>query len=318
MLQACALLDVARSTFYDRRAKGPLLQRSASFSRQGAVQPNALTVGEVDEVVQVLGDPALQDTSVCQAYWVAFDAGRVSCSQSSFYRIARTRGLVGDRRRCRPTARASGRTKPVAAAGSVNQLWSWDISELRGPGRCRYHLFLAIDVYSRYPVAWRIEQHAWHGHAVEMFTDAFGRCGLPDVLHADNGAQMRSNDLRDLLDGVVEASYSRPHVSDDNPFSEALFKTIKYDLAMPEHFDSLEHAREWMTTFIERYSREHKHVGLNRHTPHEVFTGTAHRTRDARQARLDHLYAANQGRYPRPPEAPRLPELTGINLSKTA
>jgi len=281
-------------------------------------QPNALTAREVDAVLEVLTDPELSDSSVCQAYWAGFDAGRLSCSQSAFYRIARARDLVGDRRPCRPRGSGSGRKKPVVAAASVNQLWSWDISELRGPGRVRYHLFLALDVYSRYPVAWRIEHRAWHGHALQMFTDAFGRHGLPEVLHSDNGVQMRSHDLRDLLDGLVETSYSRPHVSDDNPFSEALFKTIKYDPGMPEKFDNIEHARTWMADFLDHYARQHRHVGLNRHTPHDVFTGTARRVRDARQARLDHLYAQHPGRYRTPPRAPQLPAPTGINLSKAS
>ena len=293
------------------------MHRSASFSRSRVLQPHALTSQEIDAALQVLTDPDLADSSVCQAYWIGFDAGRLSCSQSAFYRIARARNLVGDRRPCRPRGTGPGRPKPVASAAEVNQLWSWDISDLHGPGRVRYHLFLAIDVYSRYPVAWRIEQHAHHGHAVAMFTDAFGRHGLPQVLHADNGAQMRSRDLRALLEDVVTASYSRPHVSDDNPFSEALFKTIKYDPAMPDHFDSIEHARQWMTQFLDRYAREHRHVGLNRHTPHDVFTGIAHKVRDARQARLDQLHTAYPARFAKEPKAPQLPDPTGINLSKT-
>ena len=315
IVRACTIMGVPRSTFYHRRARDPLAERC--WSRRDTQQPHALTAEEIDAAVDVLSDPDLVDRSVCQAYWAGFDAGRLSCSQSTFYRIARARDLVGDRRPCRPSGTGSGRKKPVAGAGAVNQLWSWDISELRGPGRVRYHLFLAIDVYSRYPVGWRIEHHASRTHAVDMFTDAFGRCGLPDVLHSDNGAQMRSHDLRDLLDDVVVASYSRPHVSNDNPFSEALFKTIKYDPVMPELFDSIEHAREWMTEFLEAYSREHRHVGLNRYTPHDVFHGTAHHVRDARQARLDQLHAAHPARFGKAPRAPGLPEPTGINLSKT-
>lgn len=226
--------------------------------------------------------------------------------------------MVGDRRNCRPAGTGTGRPKPVVAATAVNRLWSWDISELRGPGRIRYQLFLAIDVYSRYPVGWRIEQHARTAYAVEMFQNAFARHGMPQVLHADNGSQMRSHELADLLDGAVTASHSRPHVSDDNPFSEALFKTIKYDLAMPEHFDSIEHARRWMAQFLDEYAHHHRHAGLNRYTPHDVFTGTAHTVQAARQARLDQLHAAHPGRYAQAPKAPNLPPPTGINLSNAA
>lgn len=315
---ACRVVGVPRSTFYHRRQRPPLTERTSSFSRAHAVQPNALSAAETEQVLAVLTDENLANKSVCQAYWDGFDAGRVPCSQRTFYRIADAHGMVGDRRNCRARGTGSGRAKPVAAATRVNQLWSWDISELRGPGRCKYHLFLAIDVYSRYPVAWRIEQHAHSPYAVQMFTDAFARHGMPQVLHADNGSQMRCDDMAELLNDTVTASHSRPYVSNDNPFSEALFKTIKYDLEMPEKFDSIEHARAWMTMFLDRYTREHRHVGLNRHTPHDVFTGTAHTVRAARQARLDQLHAANPGRYARPPKAPPPPAATGINLSKTA
>lgn len=314
---ACQVIGMPRATFYHRRNRAPLADRTASFSRVDARQPNALSPAEIEQVLGVLTDPDLTDKSVCQAYWAGFDAGRVPCSQRTFYRIAADHGMVGDRRPCRARGSGPGRRKPVAAATRVHQLWSWDISELRGPGRIKYHLFLALDVYSRYPVAWRIEQHAHHTHAVEMFTDAFARHGMPQVLHADNGAQMRSRDLIELLGETVTASHSRPYVSDDNPFSEALFKTIKYDLDMPEYFDSLEHAQQWMTTFLDRYAHEHRHVGLNRYTPHAVFTGTVHEVRATRQAHLDRLHAAHPNRYAQAPQAPDLPAPTGINLSKT-
>lgn len=124
--------------------------------------------------------------------------------------------------------------------------------------------------------------------------------------------------MLELLAETVEASFSRPHVSNDNPFSEALFKTIKFIPDMPEHFESLEHARAWMAATIARYTSEHHHVGLNRYTPEQVFTGTAEAVRQARQARLDAAYQANPGRFRRPPKAPDLPAATGINLSKAA
>lgn len=200
----------------------------------------------------------------------------------------------------------------------MHDLWTWDISELKGPGRTRYQLYLVLDVYSRYPLTWRIEHRATRDHAVEMFTEAFTRYPTPAVLHADNGVQMRSHALADLLGEKVTASFSRPHVSDDNPFSEALFKTIKYDYAMPERFEGIEHARARMADFLERYAHQHHHAGLNRYTPAEVFFGTAATVRQARQSRLDAMYQAHPGRYRQPPIAPALPRATGINLSKTA
>lgn len=318
---ACRLVGVPRSTWYWRAKlpEQPGQVRAESRSRKDAPQPHALTTAEVEAVLAVLADPALVDLSVSQAYWVAFDAGRLACSQSTFYRIARGEGLVGDRRPIRArTAGAAARAKPVAAAAAVHDLWSWDISELKGPGRVRYQLYLAVDVYSRYPIAWRIEDRATREYAVEMFTDAFTRHRPPRVLHSDNGTQMRSHAMADLLGETVTASFSRPHVSDDNPFSEALFKTIKYTPGMPEHFDDIEHARAWMADFLTGYARGHHHVGLNRYTPEQVFTGTAGHVQAQRQARLDQLYSAHPGRYRRPPQAPAIPAATGINLSKAA
>lgn len=239
---ACGLVGVPRSTFCDRKG-GRVMPDPLARSRKDSVQPHALTVVEVEQIRDVLSDPVHEPLSVVEAYWTAFDAGVVDCSQRSFYRVANRFGLVGDRRPTRAGGQG-GRTRPCAAATKVNELWSWDVSEFRGPGRQRYQLFLAMDVYSRYPVGWRLEHDASRHHAVGLFTDAFARHGMPHVLHADNGTQMRSNDLRNLLGEVrVTTSYSRPRVSDDNPFSEALFKTIKYDLAMPDYFDSLDHAR---------------------------------------------------------------------------
>jgi len=271
-------------------------------------------------VIAELTEEDHAELSVVQTYWRAFDAGRVAMSLSSFYRVARAEGLVGDRRRGGHGSglKGSGRAKPVVAATGVNQLWSWDISELPGPGRRRFHLFLAIDVFSRYPVAWRVETTTSRGHAVDMFTHAFAQHGLPATLHSDNGAAMRSHDLADLLADTVTASFSRPHVSDDNPFSEALFKTIKYDLAMPDHFDDLEHARHWINAYLDGYARNHRHSGIGHYTPEQVFTGQAARAQAARQAHLDAYHQAHPERFRKPPKAPALPAPTGINLSKAA
>lgn len=274
-----------------------------------------MSAGERAEVLEVLtgADP---DLSVVQVYWRELDAGRVGCSLSTFYRIARSHALVGDRRRgrhCDPAARTN-RAKPVVAADGVNRLWSWDITELKGPGRQRFQLMLAIDVFSRYPVGWQVELSATREHAAAMFTAAFARHGLPAVLHSDNGAQMRSDKMKELLDTAVTASFSRPHVSDDNPFSEALFKTIKYDLAMPDHFDDLDHTRVWVEEYLTGYATRHRHAGLAHHTPEQVFTGQYEQARQARQHHLDAYHANHPERFRKTPKAPELPDLVGINL----
>ncbi|MFN3339862.1 MAG: transposase, partial [Dietzia sp.] len=195
-------------------------------------------------------------------------------------------------------------------------LWTWDITLLHGPGRCYYRLYLAIDVYSRYPVAWRIESDETATKATEMFLDAFARHGAPALLHADNGAAMRSHELAAALEASqIGRSFSRPRVSNDNPFSESLFKTIKYDLDHPARFDSLDHARQWTSDFLHRYATEHHHSALGYYTPEQVFTGTAAQVRAARQQTLDQAAALHPLRYSAPPKAPALPTTTGINLS---
>ncbi|WP_262365942.1 IS3 family transposase [Gordonia sp. OPL2] len=311
---ACALAGVARATYY-RLTRGythytPVTDPMPQSQR---CQPAALSSAERTQVCTVLEDEDFVELSVCQAYWRAFDDERVSCSQRTFYRIARAEQMVGDRRRGRHSGSRSRKT-PRVAATAPGQLWSWDVTELRGLAQQRYKLYLAIDVFSRFPVASRIEASEDRTLAVEMFTEAFTRYGAPHILHADNGAIMRSRDLLDALEQAdTTASFSRPRVSDDNPFSESLFKTIKYDLNCPETFDSIDHARQWTAQFLSRYAAEHRHSGLGWHTPASVFDGTAAQRHASRQARLDALYAANPQRYRHPPRAPEVPSIVGIN-----
>lgn len=319
---SCTTVGLARSTYY-RRSRGyrhykPVL---APLPQSERLQPAALGADERDTVVEVLTDDRYADKSVVQTYWRAFDAGEVMCSQRTFYRIAKAERLVGDPRRTRSHGFSTPRTPAVATTG-VGELWSWDITELRGPGRSdRYFLYLAIDVFSRYPVAWCIEYTESKARAVTLFTDAITTHGAPRVLHSDNGAVMRSGDLVNSLTATgALMSYSRPRVSDDNPFSESLFKTIKYDPACPDRFDSLDHAREWTETFLHGYATEHRHSGLGRHTPASVYDGSAARIRQDRQNRLDRYWAEHPERFRNRPRAPKHPHKTGINtrlLSQT-
>lgn len=319
---SCTTVGLARSTYY-RRSRGyqhykPVDTPLPQADRQ---QPAALAADERDSVIEVLTGDRYADKSVVQTYWRAFDAGQVACSQRTFYRIAKAERLVGDPRRTRSHGFSTRRTPAVATTG-VGELWSWDITELRGPNRAdRYYLYLAIDVFSRYPVAWCIEHTESKERAVTLFTDAITTHGAPRVLHSDNGAVMRSGDLVDTLTTTgALMSYSRPRVSDDNPFSESLFKTIKYDPACPDRFDSIDHAREWTEDFLHGYATEHRHSGLGRHTPASVYYGTAAIIRQRRQDRLDQYWAEHPERFRKPPTAPQHPQKTGINtrlLSQT-
>ena len=311
---ACVLVGLARSTFY-RVSRGYRHYRPVTdpISQADRVQPAALDAAERAAVIEVLGRAEYADLSVVQTYWRAFDAGLIACSQRSCYRIAGKEHLVGDRRRRKTGPTSTPRHKPVVPAEAVGQLWSWDVTELRGPGQQRYQLYLAIDVFSRYPVGWRIETSQDRKLAVDMFATAITTHGAPGVVHADNGPIMRSHDLVEALhdDGVV-TSYSRPRVSDDNPFSESLFKTVKYDLDCPQRFDDIDHARTWTAAFLHRYATEHRHSGLAWHTPAQVHYGTAEQVRAQRQHRLDRYCNQHPGRFRRQPQAPTV-KPTGIN-----
>ncbi|QDQ89472.1 IS3 family transposase [Rhodococcus sp. WB9] len=315
--RASALLGLARSSYYrlahNYQHYRPVEEPIPHIDRR---QPAALSATERRVIIDLLLAEENADRSVVQTYWRSFDAGLVACSERTFDRVARSQNLTGDRRRTRRGG-STARPKPVVAAAQVGQLWSWDITMLQGPRKQdRYLLYLAIDVFSRYPVAWRIEYAETTQLAVLMFAAAFEKFGAPLVLHADNGASMRSTGLLDALESAgVSASYSRPRVSDDNPFSESLFKTLKYDLSCPDRFDSIDHARQWTEQFLHRYATEHRHSGLSRHTPAAVFFGTATETRLHRQDRLDRIWTEYPERFRRRPRAPELPQLTGININ---
>lgn len=321
--QACQLVGLSRATFYR-------LSRNYQHYRPVAVptpqrdrdQPAALTPPERSEVLAVITDEQYADLSVVQTYWRALDTGVVGCSQRTFYRIAKAHDLTGDRRRRRGGATTqTSRNTPIVHATRPDELWSWDISDLRGPrSQDRYKLYLALDVFSRCPMAWRIEHTESTNLAIKMFSRAFLEHRIPDGLHADNGPSMRAHDMIDALhDAGVVPSFSRPRVSDDNPFSESLFKTIKYDLTCPDTFDNIEHARSWTEQFMHDYTHHHRHSGLGYYTPASVHDGTATTMQLQRQKTLDTYYQQHPRRFRQPPHAPRLPQPTGINthLSQT-
>lgn len=330
--RACELVGLPRSTYYrishGYRHYQPVTNPVPHTAR---VQPAALSPAEHDQILAVLtqaddlgvtqaGGTGLDevateaDLSVQQVYWRAFDAGLLSCSQRTFYRVAARHRLVGDRRRGGHGRHGShGRKPPAVLAERPDELWSWDTTELAGPGRERYKLMLILDVYSRFPPGWRIEYDETTVHAVEMFTTAITRYAVPSTVHADNGSVMRSHDLvNQLHDHGIVTSYSRPRVSDDNPFSESMFKTIKYDLSCPDRFDSIDHARAWTDAFLARYAAEHRHSALGHYTPAAVYHGTVTTDQSRRQAQLDAYWQCHPERFRRPPKAPTI-TTTGIN-----
>lgn len=310
--EGCELVGMPRSTYYkiigDYHHYQPVADPVPHRERH---QPAALSPAERAEVVEVLTSDIYETLSVTQTYWRAFDAHLVSCSAATFARIAREQRLTGDRR---PVRRGTSAV-PVAFASWPNQLWSWDATELCGgpDGRERYQLMLVLDVYSRHPTAWSIEPAVTAAAAKAMFTEAFERLGIPDTVHADRGSAMRSDALAGLFAAFeIVASFSRPRVSDDNPFSESMFKTLKYDQSCPARFDNIDHAREWTANFLDRYTHQHCHSGIGNYHPAAVYDGTVDQDIAHRQARLDDIYAAHPERFRHPPAAPTI-KPTGIN-----
>lgn len=229
------------------------------------------------------------------------------------YRLLRAHGENRGRRRQRTHP---ARVKPQLLACKPNDVWSWDITKLPGPSRHEfYDLYVILDIYSRYAPGWLVAPGESAELAESFIAATIAGVGVaPGVLHADRGSSMTSKPVAQLLvDLGVVRSHSRPHVSDDNPYSEAQFKTLKYCPTFPERFGSIHDARLFCAAFFDAYNHEHRHAALGLHTPASVYYGTAPQIRAHRAIVLDRAYAANPQRFARPPTPPRLPTIAWIN-----
>lgn len=231
------------------------------------------------------------------------------------YRLLRARAQVRERR---AQARRPPLIKPELVAVAPNQVWSWDITRLAGPHKWTwFHLYVILDVYSRYAIGWLVAPRESDRLAEEFIAQAIYDHGVGAgqlTLHADRGSSMTSKTVSQLLaDLGVLQSHSRPHQSNDNPFSEAQFKTLKYSPRFPKRFASIAAARTFIDAFFEHYNHHHRHAGIGLHTPADVHLGRDAAVRARRQAVLDAAYTARPERFRRPPSAPRVPEATWIN-----
>lgn len=320
MTKACQLMGVPRTTMY-RQLAGPQPSRLKVPQAQRDY-PNRLSVEERADVVARLNREDMADLSIRQCYYRLLDRGEYMCSLASMHRVMRAAGQSADRRR-----RRSGllqRPKPVLEATAPRQVWCWDITELTGPGRQRFKLFTMIDLFSRFVVGHRVERGESKELAIEFIRHTVtDQHTTPRVLHADNGSAMRAGTTRDLLAQLhVTASYSRPRVSNDNPYIESLFKTVKYTPVFPDRFDSLDHARSWTAEFFTGYNTTHHHSGLAGHTPQRVHDGSWPGAHD-HWTTTKHAYATRHPeRHHQPPTTPEPPDAVWINqppeLSQTA
>jgi len=263
----------------------------------------------------LLRSPVYFDLAVAQVWARELDAGRYLCSISSMYRVLRSVGEVRER----PSqATHPARVKPELVATAPNEVWSWDITKLKGPDRGIYYdLYVILDIFSRYVVGWTLAPAESGELAKDLIADSLTRQGVGRdqlTIHADRGTSMTSKPVSALLvDLGVIRSHSRPHVSNDNPYSEAAFKILKYCPAFPDRFGCIADARAFMEIFMAYYNHEHRHVGIGLHTPASVHYGTVTEIRAHRAVTLDAAYAANPTRFTRRPTPPKLPTVAWIN-----
>ncbi len=308
---ACAAVGRARASHYRR-----LKPCRTTEPKPRPAPPNKLSDQEVDAVLEVLRSARFADCSPAQVYFSLLDEGVYLASESSYYRILWSQGEVRERRR---QATHPAKVKPELVAGAPLVVWSWDITKLKGPQRGVYYdLYVVLDIFSRYVVAWCVAPSESGELAKELIADAVARHQVPPdqlTIHADRGSSMTSNPVTELLTFLgIGRSHSRPHVSNDNPYSEAQFKTLKYCPAFPERFGCIQDARAFCEAFFAYYNHEHRHSGIGYHTPASVHYGTAEEVRSQRAETLDAAYAANPARFcHRRPQPPKLPTMAWIN-----
>jgi putative transposase len=274
---------------------------------------------ERKEVLRVLHGPEHVDEAPATVYAKLLDAGVYLCSVPTMYRILRAEGEVAERRR---QASHPPHAKPELLAIRPNQVWSWDITKLLGPVKWTYYyLYTIIDIYSRYVPGWLLARAERAQLAERLLADTIAKQAVARqqlTIHADRGASMASRPVAFLLaDLGVTKSHSRPHCSNDNPYSEAQFKTLKYRPEFPDRFGSYEDALAFCRRFFAWYNEEHRHSGIGFHTPADVHYGRAEQVRAERAVVLDAAYAAHPERFVRkPPAPPTLPTLAWINQPK--
>jgi putative transposase len=310
---ACAALGRPRATHYRYHRHSPPPSRPA---RMRAPQPRALSEVERKQVLGVLHEPEHVDEAPATVYAKLLDQGIYLASTSTMYRILRAEGEVAERRR---QASHPPATKPELLATRPNQVWSWDITKLLGPVKWTwFYLYTIIDIYSRYVPGWLLARAERALLAERLLADTIAKqavAGQQLTIHADRGASMASRPVAFLLaDLGVTKSHSRPHCSNDNPYSEAQFKTLKYRPEFPDRFGSYEDALSFCRRFFGWYNDEHRHSGIGFHTPADVHYGRAEQVRAERAVVLEAAYATHPERFVRkPPAPPKLPTIAWIN-----
>ena len=312
--QAEALTGVPRSTMH-RAAVAEAA--GGTGTKYPVVRPdpaNKLSAAERDRVLAVLHSDRFVDQAPQQIYATLLSEGTYLCSVSTMYRLLHDHAQVTERRR---QARHPARKVPELVATTPGEVFTWDITKLAGPTKgIYYNAYVMLDIFSRFIVGCVVHARESAGLAEDFMATVFGVYGIPKVVHADRGSSMTSKPVTALLSDLeVVKSHSRPKVSNDNPYSEAAFKTLKYLPEFPERFGSLEHARAFMAEFIEAYNHEHRHSGIGFHTPADVHFGLTTDVDHARQQAMQTAWQAHPERFAKHqlPKTLQLPEAAWIN-----
>ena len=303
MTRACRGLGLSRATQHRRLT--PKVRGIATRT-----PPLKLSAAEQAVVVGELMSPRFVDSAPHQVYANLLDEGRYLCSIRTMYRLLASQQAVRERRdqRIHPVY-----ARPELVAVAPNHVWSWDITKLKTTVKWTYfYLYVVIDIFSRYVVGWMLSTRETGALARDFVEQIVLREDVPIdqlTLHADRGSPMRSRTLAEKLSDLgIEASFARPQQSNDNPFSESLFKTLKYAPIFPDCFDSCDHARSVLTPFFDHYNHQHRHTGIGLMTPGAVHRGDAPRITAARALTLQEAFVLHperfKGNLPRPPIVP--------------
>jgi putative transposase len=313
---ACRALGASHATIYRRRRPPAPRPR-----RPRPTPTRALSETEREAVLAELHSERFVDSSPAQVWATLLDEGRYLASERTMYRLLEARHCGVRERRDQLTHPAYA--KPELLAQRPNELWSWDISKLKGPAKWTYfYLYVILDVFSRYAVGWTVQYRETAQLAKALIEQATEQQQIGrDVLtvHADRGSPMRGKPVAFLLaDMGITRSHSRPYTSTDNPYSEAHFKTLKYRPEFPERFDDIEHTRDFCRGFFHWYNHEHRHSGIGLMTPAAVHHGRAKELQSQRALVLAGAYTRNPERFVRrPPVPPQLPTAAWINKPDT-
>lgn len=317
--RACAAFGVNPRSHRHRRQRddGRLRLPPPAEPTARTPHPASLTGTEKDHIVEVLCSERFCDLAPAQVYSTLLDEGVYLCSERHMYRVLAERGLVRERRRG-GHQRAGAYGVPRLEADRPNAVWTWDITKLRGPVKgVGYFLYTIIDIYSRKVVGWTVAERESETHARRLIREACARHGVNRdqlVIHADRGSPMIAGTVAELLNELgVNRSHSRPRVSNDNPFIESHFKTLKYRPDYPDRFESISHARAWCRRFVHWYNEIHYHSAIGYLRPADLHHGRHAAIVEHRQVTLDAAAAAHPERFTKRPTPPAVPTKAWIN-----